>query len=604
MNSPLLEREGLSWRMPPVEALGNKDLKNGNPIIAIKRYTIALQDAEVLNDPHKRFILLLNRSQANLEIRLYGAAYLDALEARKLADSCDLPVTALQRSRVIWRLASALYELRLYDKASELAEECKSIPELGKTLPLLLDKISARKAERDQGKYDWHAILSAVHASSAPSIDAADYSGPVQVRAKPGGGVGIFLTRPVKRGELLIASKALAKCWPAETDHVALSILDPKGTQRVDHEVFHLVESLVGKVLDNPSLAGLLDGLPRFGHAWPGNLADAGNVAFASEDERLRALESAEPCAVDKQRLRDIVETNMTQMDVPLLLDDLRRESRHNVLPNFGQGLFGLPKLAKEVCHGGNITYVAFGDIMVCRASQDLPSGTELLYPIPRDKLVNRTVFLEGLLSVCDCVLCSADKKDDWRARAALVAEAKEIGKLYSWREMLSKLRAIAPKIEATYEKRERWMMREMAELWNEIVMFSRKPMEDGDMTEEEYLEAVDNLLYYSGVTLATPEQYKIHGRRVHDIVYPTPLVDSGLAIYRDRARTSAVRILLPSPHQQEELAGWERSMCWMRHLLYGGGSKMYRRQYKAILDRSDWTDWEHSDEGEWWKDP
>ncbi|WVQ81853.1 hypothetical protein IAT38_003980 [Cryptococcus sp. DSM 104549] len=603
-SSPLLE--GMSWAIPSIGKVvatwenykedGNKELKNGNPIIAIRRYTIALRDAEVLSDPYKCFILLLNRSQANLELRLYGAAYRDASKARKLVDQFSLPITPMQRSRIAWRLASAAYGLRLYDKAAELAEECGAMPELEKTLPILLEKIAARKVERNEGRFDWLAMLEAVHESGTPSLDVADFTGPVEVRATAEGGWGLFVTRDVKRGELLLVSKAVVCGWSAHLHKLAYSIIDQESKNVVPHMTAFAVERLVGKLVDDRSLAKVLDGLPTLKNPIPAQIPTFTNL---SDAERIRELESATLCQVDREKILDVLERNTFKLAVLHLLDDASRKSPHGIQAE-ADGLFGLPMVAKRVCWGGNITRNAFGDVLVIRAAQSLSKDTELLLPEPPSDAMDRPARLPSLLDTSGCPLCEADKKDDWRSRAAIIEEYKrETSGPGSALSKVENMRDIAARLAETYaEDRENWMKPELAFVWKRIATFTMHSVLQGGRPEPRQFEALDNALRYYGMTVATPEQHERHGRQVHDVVYPSKDVEEMVALYGQNVRISQLS-QFRQEEPNDEPSSWGRSQCWIHHLNYGGGSDMFKRRYKLVLDRKP-IDWEGLHEENW----
>ncbi|WVQ79145.1 hypothetical protein IAT38_001241 [Cryptococcus sp. DSM 104549] len=530
--SPLLE--GVSWSRPltgraanysweDYKALGNKEMNEDHPVIA-----------------------------ANLVIGMYGAAYLDASQARKLADNSSFPVTAMQRVRMIWRLANALYGLRMYDKTAQIAEEHKDNADLTNKPPYLVHKLAMRLKERAEGRYAWEMMLQALSLFPAsPSIDVAEYSAPVEVRPTPDGSHGLFVKHAVRRGQLLMVAKPLVKCWASEFSKRALSILDPEAEELVEHETFNLVERLAGMVVDNPSLMRVLGGLPTHKDPRPANLADV--VPFP-DDERLQMIENAAPYAVNKERLRRIVEKNTVPLQLAESSDSTKHHGSEELGVKIGRAVFGLPMVAKEVCWGGNFTCYCFGDVMVCRATQDLPAGTELLRSSMPNKIPDRTTNLDALLRTCDCKLCEADKADDWRGRAALVAEAGRARSSGSYRQKEAnsycqkeaKMRAIVSRMARTYGEREPWMKPELAELWVEIACYSdRRLLAEGQV--------------------AGAEHFDDHGSR-------------------------------------EQLDGWKRSQCWMNHLFYGGGLDLYKLQSQAYLD-NDPVDWEGFEE-EWWHDP
>ncbi|WVQ85121.1 hypothetical protein IAT38_007286 [Cryptococcus sp. DSM 104549] len=600
-SSPLLN--GISWKLPPLimdppnlswetyKALGNQEITS-LPTIAIMRYTTALQDAEVLNDPHKRFILLLNRSKAYINVRLYAPAYCDALKARKLADNYSLPITTTQRTRIVWRMATAAYGLRLWNKAGELAEECKGSPELGEPLFSMIARIEGRKVERDTGRYAYQEVLELAHAGPSPLIPLADYTEPIELREKADGTCGLFVTRDVKRGELLMATKTLVTCWEGEIYNTALSAFDCKTQKTIPHRFYYMLEFLIGKVQGDPALARVLNALPTKDNPRPANLAD---VRPMSESEYLRYLESESPYAVDREKIYAVLEKNCLDMPLPPLCQDADKSfhKRGGIVP----GLFALPMAAKQVCLGGNFTRELGCDTLFSRAIFDLPKGTELLFATPHAQLAKRAADLptSSLLSTCDCVLCEADKKDGWRTRAAVAAEYERGG--IPADKKLETLRQIAARLEATYAgDREDWMKPELGLVWNSIWALLRAAQRDrsgaGDV-EQRLAEAQENTLRYFGAIPATPEQRKKHGRIIDRIVYPSPVLGETGSLY--------MALLQHSMDSPKDHSAWERTLYWMHHLYCGGDLEFYKWRFKQLLEQKSTVNWDGLQEEENW---
>ncbi|WVQ85120.1 hypothetical protein IAT38_007285 [Cryptococcus sp. DSM 104549] len=592
-SSPLLN--GISWKLPlakepssmsweKYKALGNQELSEGMPTIAIMRYTTALQDPEVLSDPHKRFILLLNRSKAYIDVRLYAPAYCDALKARKLADNYSLPITAIQRTRVVWRLANAAHGLRLWDKAEALAEECKGSSELREPLDLLLAKIEGRKWEREWGQYPWRSMLEVAHVTPSPLIPLADYFEPVELRVKADGTCGLFVTRDVRRGELLMATKTLVSSWEGEIYNTVLSALDCKTQKLIPHRFYYMLEFLIGKVQGDPALARVLNALPTKDNPRPANLTD---VWPLSEDEYLRQLEDESPYEVDRERIYAILEKNCLTLPVPPLCQDASK-SAHK-LGGVAHGLFTLPMAAKQICLGGNFTRELGCDVsahstLFSRAIFDLPKGTELLFAASHAQLAKRAADLptSSLLSTCDCILCEADKKDDWRTRAAVAAEYERGG--IPANKKLETLRQIAARLEATYaEDREDWMKPELGLVWNSIWALLRAAKRDrsgaGDV-EQRLAEPV----YGSSSKLIG----EICPSSVNDTRDVLPLL----------ALTRWSLSLQDSP---KDSSAWEKTLYWMHHLYCGGDLEFYKWRFKQLLDQKPTVNWEGLQEEEDW---
>ncbi|WVQ81854.1 hypothetical protein IAT38_003981 [Cryptococcus sp. DSM 104549] len=395
--------KNLSWE--DYKTLGNEDLKNGSPLIALRRYTTGLRAVDALKDPYSQFILHLNSAQACLALHRYASAYTAASTAQRLASDNSLPLTAAQHSRVLWRLANAAYGLRLYDIATKLAQDCKAIPVLAKSVPLFMRKIAARKAERDEGRYDWNAMLDATHSSTTPSLDVSDFTGSVEARATGNGGRGLFLTRDVKQSELLMVSKAIVCSWPAHGDKLASAVVDQERTVSVPQDVVSAVQRLVCTLREDPTVEIVLDGLPTSKNPHPAQIPDLTSI------------------------------------------------------PDQGRII---------VCWGGNVTNNAFGDVLVLRAARDMSQGTELLLPLSPRELKNRTACLPALFDTCACPLCKADQTDDWETRVEILRElVTTVSTSLNAPGQVGAIMNLAVRLAATYGDREEWLKPELGEAWS-----------------------------------------------------------------------------------------------------------------------------------------
>lgn len=61
-------------------------------------------------------------------------------------------------------------------------------------------------------------MIEEARSARPPHLDHADYIGPVVVKSSPGQGEGLFTTRFVKAGELLICEKAFAHGYNTKLD--------------------------------------------------------------------------------------------------------------------------------------------------------------------------------------------------------------------------------------------------------------------------------------------------------------------------------------------------------------------------------------------------
>ncbi|KFY06444.1 hypothetical protein V491_08625, partial [Pseudogymnoascus sp. VKM F-3775] len=155
------------------------------------------------------------------EIKLkLGAAYLKVgyfESAESVMDGLDPTPESLRIK------AEAFYNLARYDECIELLGK---IPEPDSAF---LERAKTRLAEQQTGDYDFRNIYSELSKLNPPTVDRATYIGPVDIRVSPGKGRGLFTTRAVKAGELLVCEKAFAYSFfdqsaPAEMHKTKLSM--------------------------------------------------------------------------------------------------------------------------------------------------------------------------------------------------------------------------------------------------------------------------------------------------------------------------------------------------------------------------------------------
>jgi len=158
-------------------------------------------------------ILLLNRSHARLQHHAYDAALADAKAALKLPSGRKHPST--ENEKGLFRAARALYGLRRF------RESCVYLKVLRERYPG--NRIVKGEVERcemrlreEKGEIDFVDILKeATEKYPSPDMDRADFVVAIEVRvcANPDHGRGMFTTRAVKAGELLLCEKAFSAAF-------------------------------------------------------------------------------------------------------------------------------------------------------------------------------------------------------------------------------------------------------------------------------------------------------------------------------------------------------------------------------------------------------
>ena len=206
-----------TWRLE-----GNTRCKEGKYVQAIAWYGISSlpkysadslhsydQALRLTGTQDDAIVLLLNRCHARNASHHFDAALADADAILNLSSSNE---------KALFRAARALYGLRRY-------EESKArLLRLTELYPNNQDAVKDTKRCKNRlleqsGIYDFGDMLDeAIQKSPAPDMDRAAYDGSVEVRqcVIKSHGRGLFTTRPVQAGDLLLVEKAFSVAFPED----------------------------------------------------------------------------------------------------------------------------------------------------------------------------------------------------------------------------------------------------------------------------------------------------------------------------------------------------------------------------------------------------
>jgi hypothetical protein len=118
--------------------------------------------------------------------------------------------------------------------------------------------------EQQCGTYDFKTIYKEASKVRPPHLDHATFVGPVVVKVSSGCGRGLFTTKAVKAGELLLCEKAFAYCYAGGSEESSeesskagskINLLVNIHTNRMAIGTQgHLITAIVQKLWRNPSL--------------------------------------------------------------------------------------------------------------------------------------------------------------------------------------------------------------------------------------------------------------------------------------------------------------------------------------------------------------
>ncbi|KAG9502258.1 hypothetical protein J7337_005084 [Fusarium musae] len=392
--------------------LGNKAFGKKDWAAAHHSYSQALDVAETSQDKQ---LAHLNRSLINLKLGRPAEALLDVTQAY----DPEAPT-----EKALFRHAIALYRLnRFEDCEAMLIDLLDKFPD-NKAAETTLLSVKTRLTEQRTGKYNFNKMYkTAKAAKGAPLIDCATYSKPVEIRESPGRGRGLYTTKAVKAGDLLLVEKAFEYSFIDETRLTdQCTILANFNTKRMTAGASaNLWPKVVQKLYHDPEALSAFTEL-HHGKYKPvtATEGDGRPVVDAFLVEKILSLNSFGA----PRSTRDFCGNNVWSGNPAPEVCASTRER-----PLFTS--VGVWLLAARINHScvGNCRRSFIGDMAIIRAARDIPVGTELTIPYrPSTDSESYQDVQKGLAKwgfICDCELC----KDRLKTTEAVRVRRKELSK-------------------------------------------------------------------------------------------------------------------------------------------------------------------------------
>ncbi|KAH7716697.1 TPR domain protein [Aphelenchoides avenae] len=343
--------------------------------------------------------LRLEEIEELLEQGYFLRAYQKA--AKALEDGND-------KERCLRILGAAAYGMRKWELSVRHYEELlHAFPSNEHVRDRLLAAL-ARLAEERTGNYDFGMLYKADLAGEM-DVDVADYVGPIEVVDIPGKGKGIVATRDIKKGTLLLVSKAFA---------IATSF----------NGLLNAIEEKLGRQ--------------------PERIAEVAGLYYGCERHAATPRESDGKIVIDRNRLVLICSYNTFQIEP---FSDAPE-------PRADQGIWILPSFFNHSCLE-NAGRTFYGDVMTVFALADVKQGEELtLSYVPlMDSYEHRKSGIAAYDVVCDCRLCELDREDPRCKEREQLAEGtveKFMERPHSAQEAIPVLTRVMDQISESYADR------------------------------------------------------------------------------------------------------------------------------------------------------
>jgi hypothetical protein len=204
-------------------------------------------------------VIKRNRSLAYLNTKQFDAA---------LSDTGFPTFTSVPSDKALFRAAEALYNLERYPECCEVLEVLHTVFPDNKQASEVRSRAQSRALEQRTGQYNFMDLQAKAKKLQPPHLDAATYTGPVEVRQTKSKGRGLFVTKHVKPGDLLLCEKAFSHAHVSDNaaDNVSRSsrltmLLNIETNQGFLGGQADLLQSVIQRLYHNPSLASAFTAL-------------------------------------------------------------------------------------------------------------------------------------------------------------------------------------------------------------------------------------------------------------------------------------------------------------------------------------------------------
>lgn len=412
---------------------GNAELKKSDLAAAHEKYTdgltVARQDIVSKSNPDLARDIARNRAYVNLLLNHFDETISDAkasLTGRDDQKSKDLD------SKAYYRAGSAAYGLGKYEDAKAFFEEQLKLAPNDKDASTYLKRIEVRSREQQTGVYNWKKLRASL-SRARPHVDAASFVRNIKVEDSEGRGRGMFVTRDISAGEVVMCDKAFSVVWGHDKEALTAMTYDVRD-DRIRVQPVGLSKATTQKLLGNSSqIERVMDLF--------GDYEGDGKKIFRTEDGPI----------VDTFRIHDIVSRNGFGLGNQYGEEGARNAST------------GLCTWAAYINHSciANTSKDFVGDLMVLRALRPLKAGEEVFisYNESGDYDARQAALLTTWGFECNCPLCAAEKADDpavRKRRAELANNADEFASKENWanakRLLIASAQRLAKAIDDTYD--------------------------------------------------------------------------------------------------------------------------------------------------------
>ncbi|KFZ20117.1 hypothetical protein V502_03347 [Pseudogymnoascus sp. VKM F-4520 (FW-2644)] len=298
--------------------------------------------------------------------------------------------------KAIFRAGEALYNLRRFDECCEvLAILCRLYP-LNALARASSDRAQIRLREQKTGEFNFKLLQAEAKKLRPPHLDHVTYIGPIEARQTASKGRGLFVTKSVKAGDLLLCEKAFAHCYAPEESEAEKSgksnisiLMNTETNTAFMGTQADLLKSIVQKMYHNPSVASAFTALHHGDYKGVDTTTvDQMPIVDTFQVERTISFNSF-GCPISSMNHKDEPESAFHSTGIWIQASYINHSCTSNARRSF------------------------IGDMMIVRATRDLKKDTELSFwyhcpsrGIPKD---SQNEFKNWGFE-CSCSICSDGK--------------------------------------------------------------------------------------------------------------------------------------------------------------------------------------------------
>jgi tetratricopeptide (TPR) repeat protein len=331
-----------------------------------------------------------NRAHVNLQLQRFDEAISDALDSMANGETEELKALdgkAYHRAGLAAHAQGEFLKARRYFEQQEILQPDDQQPKLH------LRNVNARLQEETNGTYDMSKIVGNL-SKTGGRPGTASYYGPTEIKNSPGAGRGLFATRDVEPGDIILCEKAFCVAWSHEAETFTALACDLREDAAIKVFPAGLHKAVVRKLLNNPSQVEKVLGLYGDYHGLGTELKKVDGSPI-----------------IDTFQIHDIIQRNAF---------GLGQQTEDEDVSNASTGLWIRASYINHSCIP-NAKKDYIGDLIIFRAMRRIAAGEEITHSYDgssdydtRKSTIQRTWNFE-----CRCQLCLVEgaESEDVRER-------------------------------------------------------------------------------------------------------------------------------------------------------------------------------------------